>query len=47
MLPSVFLGLDEQEKAFVIAAIKVKLQADEKKAKELKRRGRLGKRGRR
>ncbi len=47
MLPSVFLGLDEQEKAFVIAAIKVKLQADEKKAKELKRRGRQGKRGRR
>lgn len=45
MLPSVFLELDEREKAFVIAAIKVKIQADEKKAKELKRRGRQGRRG--
>jgi hypothetical protein len=35
ILPSVFLELDEQEKAFVVAAIKVKMENDKKKEKKL------------
>ena len=35
-LPSVFLNMDEQEKAFVIAAIKIKIENDKKKERELK-----------
>ena len=37
MLPSVFLALEEQEKAFVVAAIKVKLESDKKREKEIKK----------
>ncbi len=37
MLPSVFLGLDEQEKAFVVASVKIKMENDKKREKELKR----------
>jgi hypothetical protein len=36
ILPSVFLNMDEQEKAFVIAAIKIKIENDKKKERELK-----------
>ena len=46
MLPSVFLGLEDPEKAFVIGAIKVKLENDKKKEKEMKRSARRGKKGR-
>ena len=37
ILPSVFLGMDEQEKAFVVAAIKVKIKNDKEREKEAKR----------
>nr|DAT41807.1 MAG TPA: hypothetical protein [Caudoviricetes sp.] len=33
ILPSVFLEMDEQEKAFVIASIKIKLENDKKEKK--------------
>jgi hypothetical protein len=36
-LPSVFLNLDIQEKAFVIAAIDIRMKEEEKEAKKLKR----------
>lgn len=45
-MPSVFLGMDEQEKAFVVAAIKVKMEDDRKKEKEMKRKAKTGKKGR-
>ncbi len=38
--------LDEQEKAFVVAAIKVKMENDRKKEKEMKSRSKRGKKGR-
>lgn len=37
MLPSEFIKLDKQEKAFVIAAIQIKIENDKKKEKELER----------
>lgn len=44
ILPSVFLAMDEQEKAFVIASIKIKMEKDkeeeERAKREAKRRGR-------
>lgn len=40
-----FLELDGQEKAFVVAAIKTKMENDSKKEKEMKRRAKKGKRG--
>lgn len=36
ILPSVFLNMDEQEKAFVIAAIKIKIDNDKKEERKLK-----------
>ena len=36
ILPSVFLAMDEQEKAFTVAAIQVKLKNDKKQEKEAK-----------
>ena len=45
MMPSQFLELEEREKAFVIAAIRVKLDNDRKKEKELKKK-KSGKKGR-
>lgn len=45
-MPSVFLGLDEQEKAFVVAAVEVKMEHDRKREKEMKRRQKKGKKGR-
>jgi hypothetical protein len=35
MLPSQYLSLDKEEKAFVIASIQIKLENDKKKQKEL------------
>ena len=46
MLPSQFLELDEQEKAFIVAAIKMKLENDKKKERELKKKPKKGKKGR-
>ncbi|MCI8426579.1 MAG: hypothetical protein HFJ03_03390 [Lachnospira sp.] len=46
ILPSVFLEMEEKEKAFVIAAIQVKIKNDEKKEREIKQKSRKGKRGR-
>lgn len=34
-MPSVFLAMDEQEKAFVVAAVKVKMEADKKERKRI------------
>ncbi|MDE7297196.1 MAG: hypothetical protein K2N94_00010 [Lachnospiraceae bacterium] len=43
ILPSVFFGMDEQEKAFVVAAIKVKIRNDREREREAKRKaGRKG-----
>ena len=36
MLPSVFINLDIQEKAFIIACIDKKIEAEKEKEKELK-----------
>lgn len=38
--------MDEQEKAFTVAAIKVKMKNDRKREKEMKRKGSRGKKGR-
>lgn len=38
--------MDEQEKAFTMAAIKVKMKNDRKREKEMKRKGARGKKGR-
>ncbi|MDE6909066.1 MAG: hypothetical protein K2P44_01095 [Lachnospiraceae bacterium] len=35
ILPSVFLAMDEQEKAFVVAAVKLKMEADKKERKRI------------
>jgi hypothetical protein len=45
-LPSYFLELDEQEKAFVVASIKVKMENDKKREKEMERKAKKGKKGR-
>lgn len=37
MLPSKFMNLDKQEKAFVVAAIQIKIENDKKKEKEVAR----------
>jgi len=37
MLPSQFLQLDRQEKAFIVAAIQIKLEEDRKREKQLKK----------
>lgn len=37
ILPSVFLEMDEEEKAFVIASIKRKLESDKKERKKAER----------
>ena len=37
MLPSQFVSLPPEEKAFVIAAIDLKLEAERKKVKEIER----------
>ncbi len=37
MLPSQFLALDRQEKAFIVAAIEIKLEEDKKREKQIKK----------
>jgi len=37
MLPSEFIALDDQEKAFVIASIKIKMEAEKEEAEKIKR----------
>ena len=36
MLPSQFINLSQEEKAFIIAAIDLKLEAEKKKTNEMK-----------
>ena len=40
ILPSVFVDLPTEEKAFIIAAINMKIDADKKKAKEIESKSR-------
>jgi hypothetical protein len=35
MLPSQFLSLDKYEKAFIVAAIEIKVEEDKKKQKDI------------
>ncbi len=46
ILPSAFLALEGNEKAFIVAAIKVKMESDRKREKEMERRANKGKKGR-
>nr|DAJ93101.1 MAG TPA: hypothetical protein [Caudoviricetes sp.] len=39
MLPSQFLALDEEDKAFVIASIALKAEKERKEAERIKRKG--------
>lgn len=43
MLPSVFISLDDNEKAFVIASIKVKIEDEKKEQDKASRKGKRGK----
>jgi hypothetical protein len=36
-LPSTFVNLDDKEKAFIIAAIKIKMKAEEREIKKAKK----------
>ena len=50
MLPSVFVGLDLEERAFIIASIDFRIEKEKKEAKEAKQwagRGRGGRKKRR
>lgn len=40
ILPSVFLGMDEQERAFVIASVRTKLEAEKKERRRLEKEAR-------
>lgn len=40
MLPSEYLALDRREKAFIIASINLKREAEEKEQNKIKRKGR-------
>lgn len=46
MLPSQYLALDRYEKAFVIASIQVKIDAEKKAEKKVKKAGKGSKRRR-
>lgn len=37
MLPSQFLALDRQERAFIVAAIEIKIEEDKKRKKQIKK----------
>ncbi len=37
MLPSQFLALDRQERAFIVAAIEIKIEEDKKREKQIKK----------
>lgn len=41
ILPSVFLEMDEEEKAFVIAAIRIRTENDKKKKQEIERKSNM------
>ena len=45
MLPSEYLALPREEKAFLVASIKVKMETDKANEDKLKRKGRKGKKG--
>lgn len=45
MLPSEYLALPREEKAFLVASIKVKMEDDKKNNDKLKRKGRKSKKG--
>jgi len=42
MTPSQFLQLDRQERAFIVAAIEIKMEEEKKKEKQLKKPKRKG-----
>ncbi|KUK71657.1 MAG: Uncharacterized protein XD91_1785 [Clostridiales bacterium 38_11] len=42
MIPSQFLMLDKQERAFIVAAIEIKMEEDKKKEKQIKKSKRKG-----
>lgn len=42
MIPSQFLFLDKQERAFIVAAIEIKMEEDKKKEKQIKKPKRKG-----
>lgn len=42
MIPSQFLLLDKQERAFIVAAIEIKMEEDKKKEKQIKKPKRKG-----
>lgn len=44
MLPSQFLSLDVNERAFVIAAINIKIEKEKEEAKKMKAQNRKGRR---
>ncbi len=44
MLPTQFVNMSRQEKAFVIAAIDIKVANDKERAKEAERKAKKGKR---
>lgn len=46
MLPSQFIELEENERAFVIAAIQIKIDAEKKQNAEMKRNAKPKKKGR-
>lgn len=46
ILPSVWLAMDEQEKAFCVAAIRVKLEKDKKEKKRIESKSKGKKKGR-
>ena len=37
MIPSQFLQLDRQERAFIVAAIEIKMEEDKKQEKQIKK----------
>jgi len=39
MIPSAYLGLPREERAFVIASIQIKTENDKKEAKKVKKKG--------
>jgi hypothetical protein len=40
ILPSVFVNLEPEEKAFIIASINLRIEAEKKQAKEVERKSR-------
>jgi len=44
LTPSAFFALDRRERAFIIAAIEIRVEREKKKQKEIERKSRRGKR---